>query len=228
MNPIETFLQEADGIEAKLDYRFRDRKLLVLAFTHRSFINENRELASEHNERLEFLGDSVLGLLVAEHLYKERPTTAEGELSTVRSQLVQASACIHYVEKLDVGQYVLLGKGEQQSGGRGRESIYANLFEAIIGAIFLDGGIEAAGEFFFHHFQDEFETLSAEGNWKAKLQDHTQKTYQKIPEYVVVEESGPDHAKHFVVEVRLDEKVIGRGEGSSKKEAQQNAAKRAL
>lgn len=230
MNPIEKFLSRADEIEKKLGYHFQDRNLLVIAFTHRSFINEYRELTESHNERLEFLGDSVLGLLIAERLYRERPNTPEGELSTLRSQLVQASACTHYLEKIDVGPYVLLGKGEQLSQGRGRESIYANLFEAIIGAIFLDGGLKPASQFLFENFSVEFGYLTGQSarNWKAELQDYTQKTYQKIPSYVVIEESGPDHAKHFVIEVQVDGKMIGKGKGPSKKEAQQDAAKDAL
>lgn len=230
MNPLQQFLQSSPEIERQIRYVFKNKLLLVLAFTHRSFINENRELTQEHNERLEFLGDSVLGVLVAEYLYRQRADTPEGELSHLRSQLVQASACSRYIDKLGVTQYLLLGKGERMGDGRGRESIHADLFEAIVGAIFLDGGPDAARDFLLTNFGDDFVFLLEEPgrNWKAELQDWAQRTYQLTPIYQVLSESGPDHSKHFSVGVFINDKQIGTGQGLSKKEAQQEAAADAL
>ena len=230
MNPIEIFLEQTPSIEEKIGYRFTDRNLLLLAFVHRSFINEHRDLIEQHNERLEFLGDSVLGLLVAEFLYKECPTTPEGELSHIRSRIVQAQACAAFTQKLQVSESLLLGKGEQKGSRRGRDSIQADLFEAIIGAIFLDGGLSAARSFLFGRFTTEIQQLIAKPgrNWKAELQDYTQRHYQKTPDYLVISESGPDHDKSFVIHVTIGEEKMGLGTGNSKKQAQQAAAQDAM
>lgn len=230
MNPVEQLLIHAPEIEAKLGYHFRDRSLLALAFVHRSFINEYRDIASQHNERLEFLGDSVLGLLIAEYLYRQLPSTPEGELSYLRSRLVEASSCIAFAQKLDLEKYMLLGKGEKRNDGRGRESILADLFEALIGAIFLDGGLQAAGDFLFSIFADEIALIlkTPLNNWKALLQDFCQKNYQQTPVYQVLQESGPDHSKTFTVSVLVHGQEIGQGSGASKKEAQQAAAEAAM
>jgi ribonuclease III len=229
MNALEELLKAAPSIEKKLNYFFQDRSYLALAFVHRSFINEHREV-TYHNERLEFLGDSVLGLLVAEYLYRNLPLTPEGDLSYLRSRLVEASSCVTYVQKLDLEKHLLLGKGEKMNDGRGRESILADLFEAIIGAIYLDGGIEAAREFLFKNFHDEIEAIlkTPLRNWKALLQDLCQKKYQHPPIYQVLEEIGPDHSKVFTIAVLLNDQELGRGKGASKKEAQQAAAEDAL
>lgn len=217
-------------VEAKLNIAFRDKKLLILAFVHRSFWNENQEKVSNHNERLEFLGDSVLGLLIADYLFCELPSLDEGPLSNLRSQLVDAPACAKYVQKLGIGDYLLLGKGEQMNRGKGRESILADLFEALVGALYLDQGLEAVKRFFFSHFQEEVNQMISEPsrNWKADLQDYAQKNYQETPVYEVLEESGPAHRKMFRVGVWIHGKMMGEGAGSSKKEAQTEAAKEAL
>lgn len=229
MKTMDSLLTDVPAIEAKLHYTFRDRSLLTLAFIHRSYINEHREVA-QHNERLEFLGDSILGLLAAEYLYHYFPDYPEGELSYLRSRLVEASSCGNYVQKMDLSKYLLLGKGEKMNDGRGRESILADLFEAIIGAVYLDGGIEAAKKFLFENFSHEIESTIATplANWKALLQDYCQKKYQQPPCYRVLEESGPDHNKKFVIAVMVADKEYGRGVGASKKEAQQSAAAHAL
>jgi len=229
MIDLEELLQHAEEIEAKLGYKFKDRELLSLAFTHRSYLNESRDVRG-HNERLEFLGDSILGLMVADYLYQHLPTTPEGELSYLRSRLVEASSCVQFVQKLDVEKYILLGKGERMNDGRGRESILADLFEAIIGAIFLDGGLEASKNFLFNKFADEIDTTlkTPLRNWKAMLQDYSQKKYHMPPVYEVVDQSGPDHSKIFKICVIVNGKQAGIGEGSSKKEAQQAAAESAL
>lgn len=216
-------------IEERLGYKFNDKSLLSLAFIHRSYINEHREILC-HNERLEFLGDSILGMIMAEYLYVNFPKTPEGELSFLRSRLVEAPSCVLFVQKLDLSKHLLLGKGERMNDGRGRESILADLFEAIIGAIYLDGGITAARKFIFDNFSTEIEQIIQTPlmNWKATLQDHCQKKYQATPTYTVLEESGPDHHKLFKVLVTINDTDLGIGQGSSKKEAQQAAAADAL
>lgn len=229
MNQIEQLIQNTSLIESRLGYGFKDRSLLVLAFVHRSFLNENKEIR-EHNERLEFLGDSILGMLVADYLYRFLPTDAEGELSYLRSRLVEASSCVGYIQTLNISQFILLGKGEKRNDGRGRDSILADFFEAIIGSIYLDGGIEAARHFLFHNFAKEIEAIlkTPLRNWKALLQDHCQKKFQQTPYYKVLEESGPDHSKIFQIAVLIQQQELGRGQGPSKKEAQQAAASDAL
>jgi ribonuclease-3 len=229
MNQIEYLYQNISIIEAKLGYTFSDRSLLALAFIHRSFINENRAI-TQHNERLEFLGDAVLGMLISDYLYRYLPSTAEGQLSYLRSRLVEACSCVSYMQSLDIASYVLLGKGERMNDGRGRESIMADLFEAIIGAIYLDGGLEAAKNFLFHNFTSQIESIlkTPLRNWKALLQDYCQKTYQQTPDYQVLQASGPDHSKIFEIAVIINQQELGRGTGASKKEAQQAAAADAL
>ncbi|MEI8126141.1 MAG: ribonuclease III [Parachlamydiaceae bacterium] len=229
MHTIDNLSQPTQEIEAKLQYTFKDHALLALAFVHRSYINEHKEVP-QHNERLEFLGDSILGLLTAEYLYRQLPTTAEGDLSYLRSRLVEASSCVSFVQNLGIEQYLLLGKGERMNDGRGRDSILADLFEAIIGAIYLDGGIEAARHFLFSNFKSKIEEIlkTPLSNWKAILQDYCQKKHQQTPIYQVLEESGPDHSKKFIIAVIISNQEVGRGTGASKKEAQQSAAADAL
>ncbi|CCB90626.1 Ribonuclease 3 [Waddlia chondrophila 2032/99] len=229
MNDLKELLSLSSEIEAKIGHTFKDKQLLSLAFTHRSYINENND-AHEHNERLEYLGDSILGFLIAEYLYKYLPNTPEGELSYLRSRLVEASSCVIYVQKLDLEQYLLLGKGEQMNDGRGRDSILADLFESLIGAIYLDGGMDAARLFLFKNFSKEIEEILKTPicNWKAQLQDYCQKKYRHPPLYKVVSESGPDHQKIFTISVLINNQEVGHGEGPSKKEAQQAAAKDAF
>ncbi len=229
MNDLKELLSHASEIEAKIGHTFKDKSLLSLAFTHRSYINENND-ANEHNERLEYLGDSILGFLIAEYLYKYLPNTPEGELSYLRSRLVEASSCVVYVQKLDIEAYLLLGKGEQMNDGRGRDSILADLFESLIGAIYLDGGMDAVRIFLFKNFSKEIEEIlkTPVCNWKAQLQDYCQKKYHHPPVYKVVSESGPDHQKTFSISVLINNEEVGHGEGPSKKEAQQAAAKDAF
>lgn len=226
---MEYLTHHIPTIEAKLGYTFNDRSLLTLAFVHRSFINENR-MITHHNERLEFLGDAVLGMLISDYLYRYLPSTPEGQLSYLRSRLVEASSCVSYVQSLDIASYILLGKGERMNDGRGRESILADLFEAIIGAIYLDGGLEAARNFLFRNFTPQIETIlkTPLRNWKALLQDYCQKKYQQTPVYHVLHASGPDHSKVFEISVLVNQQELGRGTGASKKEAQQAAAADAL
>lgn len=225
MSHIENLKKNIPLIEKKLGYSFKDSSLLFLAFVHRSFLNENRSIV-EHNERLEFLGDAVFGLLVSDYLFRTLPNVAEGRLSTLRASLVEASSCVEYVQLLGVAPYILLGRGERMNDGKGRDSILSDLFEAIIGAIYLDGGIEAARLFLFTHFSSYFEkSLNTPMiNWKAFLQDYCQKKFQKGPDYQVLSEIGPDHNKIFEVAIVVNEEELGRGKGGSKKEAQAAAA----
>jgi len=216
-------------IEEKLCYKFKDSSLLLLALTHCSYVNEHPEVTS-HNERLEFLGDSVLGMIMAEYLYNHLPHHPEGELSAFRSRLVESSSCVTYIQKMSIGSFILLGKGERMSVGRGRETILADLFEAVIGAIYLDGGLEAAKHFILNNCAAEIEAIleMPVNNWKALLQDYCQKKFQKTPTYQVIKEEGPDHGKLFKISVSIEDKVLGFGEGTSKKIAQQAAAADAL
>lgn len=228
MHSLDLLKTHISHIEKRIGYTFHDPALLVLAFVHRSFINEHRFLEA-HNERLEFLGDSVLGLLISEYLYRTLPQMPEGDLSYLRSRLVDASSCVNYVQTLEVSSFVLLGKGERLNEGKGRETILADLFEAIVGAIYLDGGIEAARSFIFSHFSVQFEQIikSPLHNWKALLQDYCQKKFQKAPSYELVESWGPEHSREFLVAAYINGEELGRGNGCSKKEAQQAAAKNA-
>lgn len=229
MNVLKGIMHQATEIESKIGYTFKSKSILALAFIHRSFVNENKEV-TEHNERLEFLGDSILGMLIAEYLYRYLPTTPEGELSYLRSRLVEASSCMTYVQKLGIDRYLLLGKGERMNNGRGRDSIRADLFEAIIGAVYIDGGIEATKNFIFRNFSKDIEDIlkTPVRNWKAQLQDYCQKKYHQTPIYKVVSESGPDHSKIFNISVIINNQEMGYGDGPSKKEAQQAAAQDAL
>lgn len=217
-------------VESQLGYEFQNKKLLKQAFIHRSYFNEHRGDVEEHNERLEFLGDSILGLLISDYLYHHLPTQAEGELSRLRAHLVEASCCAKLLQQINLSEFVQLGRGERMNEGRGRETILADLFEAILGAIYLDGGMGSAQKFFWGHFQNEIEGILAHPvrNWKAELQDLSQKKYQRPPTYKVLREEGPDHSKVFVVTAFLGEEEVGQGKGSSKKEAEQAAAEDAI
>ena len=230
LNPIEELVARIPAVEEKIKYTFKDKQLLILAFVHRSFFNEYRDLVQQHNERLEFLGDSVLGLMISEYLYAQLPLESEGCLSHLRSHIVEAGSCAEMLYQLGIAPYVLLGRGERMNGGRGRETILADLFEALIGAIYLDSGIEPVKQFFFFHFSGKIQEYLKQPlrNWKAELQDYSQKKHQKPPAYKILKESGPDHSKMFHVIAYINESETGMGVGSSKKEAEQAAAENAL
>jgi ribonuclease-3 len=230
MNPLEKLKGQIEEIEEKLGLPFADKNFLIQAMIHRSFVNEYRGNELKHNERLEFLGDSVLGLAVADFLYRRLPDCPEGQLSQLRSKLVDANACSHYLQKLQLTPYILLGKGETISEGRHKTSITADVFEALLGAIYLDGGLEIVCSFLLSHFESDFEAVigSPPRNYKADLQDFSQKQFQKGPVYKTVEETGPDHAKRFCVAVFVNGEEWGSGMGATKKEAEQQAAFDAL
>lgn len=230
MDHYKQLLENFSQIEACIGYAFKNKKLLTLAFIHSSFYHENREIVEGHNERLEFLGDAVFGLIISNYLHETLFYHSEGELSHIRSRVIEASTCAFFVEKLCIGNYLLLGKGERRGGKRGRETILADFFEALLGAIFLDGGLTEVHSFFFRHFTDDVQRVieAPTRNWKAELQDYSQKRYQRPPQYRILSESGPDHNKLFHVGVYIDEQQFGSGQGSSKKEAEILSAEQAI
>ena len=217
------------GLEKNIGYTFHDIGLLKNALTHSSYANESKK-SSGSNERLEFLGDSVLGYVVADYLFRNCPHLPEGDLTKTRAALVCEKACCGFSRQLEVGKYLLLSHGEQNSGGNARPSILADAFEAIIAAIYLDGGMEEARAFILRFVKPMIQTARPKPfkDYKTMLQEIIQKNPEESLEYVLTGESGPDHDKHFSVEVHLNSNVIGKGGGRSKKEAEQQAAREAL
>ena len=217
------------GLEKNIGYTFHDIGLLKNALTHSSYANESKK-SSGSNERLEFLGDSVLGYVVADYLFRNCPHLPEGDLTKTRATLVCEKACCGFSRQLEVGKYLLLSHGEQNSGGNARPSILADAFEAIIAAIYLDGGMEEARTFILRFVKPMIQTARPKPfkDYKTMLQEIIQKNPEESLEYVLTGESGPDHDKHFSVEVHLNSNVIGKGGGRSKKEAEQQAAREAL
>ncbi len=216
-------------LEEKLGYHFKNPKYLETALRHSSYANEKKN-RGDSNERLEFLGDSVLGFVVADYLFKKFPSLPEGDLTKKRAALVCEKACCGFSRKLDIGRYLLLSRGEQNSGGRERPSILADAFESVTAAVYLDGGMEEARKFIMKFVLPllEEEKPKAFKDYKTLLQEIIQKNPGETLEYALTGESGPDHDKHFSVEVLLDNNVIGKGGGRSKKEAEQQAAREAL
>ena len=221
---------ELAQLQEKLGYTFQETKHLIGACIHSSYVNENKDEVKGHNERHEFLGDSVLGLIVAEELYLRLPDEPEGSLSRLKAALVEAEACVRYVETLGIESYLVLGKGEAQNQGRGHQTILADFFEAVMAAIYLDGGYGACRSFFLKHFSDLIEVgiESPEKNAKVRLQDLIQKEFKEPPEYKVLSEEGPGHEREFTVAVYVKDEEVGRGVGHSKKDAQNEAARVAL
>jgi len=218
-------------LEEKIGYTFKDKALLKTALTHSSYANESRDKRVECNERVEFLGDSVLSLVTSDYIYRQYRQTPEGELTKIRATVVCEQALHEVATNLGINDYLLLGKGEEAGGGRRRPSILADAMESIIGAIYLDGGFEAAQTFVLSFIKPKI-ALAAKGktfrDYKTMLQEIVQKSKEEVLSYRLVSESGPDHDKHFVVEALLNSNVFSVGEGRSKKEAEQMAAKSAL
>lgn len=215
-------------LEKKLGYTFQNRALLENALTHSSYANENRGRGIESNERLEFLGDSVLGMVTADHLFRSHPDLPEGDLTRTRAALVCEGSLVEVARELGLGEYLRLGRGESAGGGRERPSIQADAVEAVIAAIYLDGGIGSARKF-IQNFIFEHETLYSAGrDYKTALQEFIQRESGRVLDYRLLSASGPDHAKIFRVEVAVNGRSAGVGEGRSKKEAEQNAAKAAM
>lgn len=225
MNDIENIVK----FEENIRYKFKDRKLLINALSHSSYANE-RKNPNGSNERLEFLGDSVLSVVVSDYLYKHLDSVAEGDLTKLRASLVCEKSLHVFAQQIELGKFILLGKGEENTGGRERPSILADAFEAVIAAIYLDGGMEAARKHILRFIPENpiNGTKMAFGDFKTVLQEIVQKNPEEKVEYVLIGEEGPDHNKRFVVEVMLNSQVIGKGKGRSKKDAEQLAAKEAL
>lgn len=219
-------MREYEELEQKLGYHFGDESLLQTALTHTSYANEARH-GVRHNERLEFLGDSVLSIVVADYLFTHK-NMPEGELTRMRASLVCEGALFGFAQQIGLGDYLRLGRGEERGGGRTRPSVVSDAFEAVIAALYLDGGIETARRFILPFITGALTDEAAEEDYKTRLQEIVQQNPEERLRYVVAHESGPDHDKHFVVEVHLNSNCIGSGEGHSKKQAEQAAAREAL
>ena len=217
------------AIEEKIGYSFRDAELLTNALTHSSYANENRGRSCESNERLEFLGDSVLGLVVADALYNRFPELPEGRMTRMRAQLVCEESLHRVASELGLGEYMRLGRGEEHTGGRNRTSILADAVEALIAAMYLDGGMNIARAFIEKHILSSLQgSYIAFGDSKTELQELVQKKSGSVLSYELLGESGPDHDKTFTSQVSLNGRPIGSGSGRTKKEAEQAAARAAL
>ena len=217
-----------EALEEKLGYRFANRALLENALTHSSYANENRAKGVQSNERLEFLGDSVLGMVVADYLYRTHPDLPEGDLTRTRAALVCEESLAEVAQVLELGAYLKLGKGEEAGGGRTRPSITADAVEAVLAAVYLDGGIGSARKIIQKYILDAEAERGKNRDYKTALQELVQRESGQVLQYHLVGSSGPDHAKVFTVEVTLNGKTVGRGEGHSKKEAEQNSARAAI
>ena len=226
MENLDKNLEEFQG---KIRYYFNDKELLIEALSHSSYANENRK-GRNSNERLEFLGDSVLSIVVSQYLFEHFTHLPEGELTKIRASLVCEKSLYEFAKQIDLGEHILLGKGEENTGGRERVSILADAFEAVIAAVFLDGGLEAARRHILKFIPKDIEDRKplTFSDHKTILQEIIQKNPEEKVEYKLVGQSGPDHNKAFKVQVRLNSNVIGTGIGRSKKEAEQMAAKEAL
>lgn len=209
----------------KLGYEFKDSSLLETALTHSSYANE---LSCPSNERLEFLGDALLGCVVSVLLYEKYPSYTEGDLSKIRSRVVSGTNFAKYAEMLGLGEQIRLGKGEESTGGRERESNNADAFEALIGALYLDAGYEKTFEVVSRLFRDAIEEDDFPRDSKTQLQEVSQSVFGKTPEYRVLSEEGPQHERTFTVEVRIPSDLTGTGKGRSKRQSEQSAARDAL
>lgn len=222
---------ELADLEERIGHRFKSRQLLLDALTHRSYAYENAAPNVRHNERLEFLGDAVLQILSSELLYRHAPAASEGDLSTMRVALVRASTLASFARRLRLGEHLRLGRGEDVSGGRERELLIASAFEAVLGAVYLDGGLRSARAFADPLLREEVGRAAAAKSIKddkSLLQERAQAQLGVTPTYTVVSSEGPSHARTFVVDVHLGDFIAGRGMGHSKRQAEQEAARSAL
>jgi ribonuclease-3 len=222
---------DIDQIEAKINYVFNDKDYIIQALKHRSFLSVTNESRLLSNERLELLGDSVLGMVVVENLFRKFPTKEEGELTKIKSLLVSSKILARVARQFDLGEVILLNDAEEKAGGRDRSSILADAFEAIAGAIYLDGGLNMAVTFINEKLLSRInEILSEERNknFKSILLEYSQGNNFGVPRYRVINEEGPDHDKLFIIEVSIKDEALGIGKGNSKKSAEQIAAKNAL
>ena len=219
-----------DSLEKEINLKLKDKNLLKNAFIHRSYLNEHKNFKGASNERLEFLGDSVLSLSTSRFLYDKLPASPEGKLTTLRASLVRTETLAFLARKLNLGKYLHLSKGEEESGGRDNDSILANTFEALVGAIYLDAGFAEAEKFLKKTILSNWLRLSklAVADNKSKLQELLQQKFHIAPSYRLLRSWGPDHARQFEIGVFLEEKILGKGIGKNKQQAAQNAASDAL
>lgn len=223
-----------EELQATLEYVFKEQSLLCEALTHRSYSQTQLQEASPHNERLEFLGDAVLGLVVSESIAAIFPCCTEGELSKIKAGLISRATLAKAAGRLRLGQWLRLGRGEEVTKGREKSSLLANALEAIIGAVYLDGGLDAVRVFIKKVLATEFSAMrnnpisSVGWDSKSRLQEWAHKQFGTSPQYRLVQESGPDHQKVFAVTVEVQGKIMGQGEGRTKKEAEQHAAAQAI
>jgi ribonuclease-3 len=224
----------ADTAPGPFTYRFKNAALLHEALTHKSHVNERKGSTRKHNERLEFLGDAVLSLVVSDHLASLFPRLTEGALSKLKAKLVSETSLAAAAKRLNLGAHLQLGRGEELSKGREKQSLLADALEAVIAAIYLDGGLEASRTFTLDALCEELSRIESQqakpggDDYKTRFQEWCQKRYDALPRYVMVKASGPDHQKLFEVDVQIEGKVAGSGRGHSKKEAEQMAAQQAL
>jgi ribonuclease III len=219
------------GLEERLGWHFADIALLDMALTHRSFVNENAAAVCRDNERLEFLGDAVLELTVSDMLMRKFPDHAEGELSKLRASVVNEQPLAELARRFRIGECLLLGKGEESSGGRMKPSLLANAFESVIAAMYRDGGFDRTAAFIGRLFEpliEEGELSTIYRDYKTSVQEMSRLLFREMPRYMVISESGPDHDKRFETSLMIGERLIATGMGKSKKEAEQHAAKMAL
>lgn len=217
--------------ETSIGIEFKSKELLKQAFIHRSYLNENRSIKLEHNERLEFLGDAVLELVITDYLYKKYPEKDEGSLTAFRSSLVNSVTLASAAEKIGMNSFLLLSKGESKDTGRARQVILANTFEALVGALYIDQGYDGAAKFIAEQLFDLIEGIVENKSFidaKSRFQEEAQEKVGATPLYKLIKETGPDHNKVFTVGVYLREEMIVTGEGKSKQEAEQDAAEKAL
>lgn len=215
---------ELTKLEKIIKYKFKNAEFLKKALTHKSYADETD--SGEYNERMEFLGDSILAASVADYLYHKHPDQNEGRLSQLKSQIVSKQSLYKWAKSIKLGGFLLISKGEEASGGRSRESLLANTIEALIAAIYFDSGFEPARKFIFNYLSQQKRVIISDA--KSKLQEYIQSKHKTLPDYKVTKESGPDHEKVFEIGVYLKKTLLGKGTGRSKKEAEQAAAKVAL
>lgn len=220
--------RDLSGLEQRIGYRFQDRTLFVKALTHSSYVNEHKMDKLQCNERLEFLGDAVLEIVSSEFLYEKFPEKPEGELTRIRASMVCEPTLAFCADGIELGSYLRLGRGEDSTGGRQRHSVVSDAMEALIGAIYLDGGFANAKEFIHSFVLNDMEHKQLFYDSKTILQEFVQGNYEEALSYRLLEESGPDHNKNFTVEARIGDRAIGSGSGRTKKAAEQEAAYQAL
>lgn len=222
---------QISDFEEKMQLSFRDKELLAQAFTHRSYINENPRTGLEHNERLEFLGDAVLELVVTDFLFKKYRKHAEGELTAYRAALVNAVTLAEIAQTIGMNEFLLLSKGEAKDTGRARQYILADAYEAVVGALYIDQGYDAAKSFIEKTVLVDIERIIKEHKYrdaKSLVQEKAQEHVSHTPSYKVLEEAGPDHDKHFTIGIYFGNELVAEGKGKSKQEAEQKAAYEAL